>query len=317
MNRVLFLLIIIMCCVMQLEGKVRILTFHYNKPDFIELQVKACKHFLEHDFEILVFNDAADPTTEIAIRETCEKYSIQCIRYYPEWHKDNPLNNRVKSYLDNPQIYTHVGFNNYPRATLEDISINFSIRHSHVIQYALDHYGYDHDDIIVILDGDAFPIRPLNLYHLLANNPIVGINRLIQEDNVDYLWVPFIAFNPKVLPNLRDLRFSVSAIKNKVYDTGSESYHYLENNSSVCARKILGYSSTGFYAWQPTEIKRYGFTHDEIWLIKNLPWPNCVEFHIDNHILHFGASSFEPEGHDVKAAYMKAFFERILGRVVN
>lgn len=71
-----------------------------------------------------------------------------------------------------------------------------------MIQYALDHYGYDHDDIIVILDGDAFPIRPLNLYHLLADNPIVGIKRLIQEDNMDHLWAPFIAFNPKALPKL-------------------------------------------------------------------------------------------------------------------
>ena len=312
MNRVRFLLIFVMCCGLQLEGKVRILTFHFNKPDFIELQVRACKQFLEHDFEILVFNDAADPTAEIAIRETCEKHGIQCIRYYPEWHKDNPINNIVESYLDNPQIYSHVKFHNYPRPSLEDISICFSIRHSHVIQYALDHYGYDHDDIIVILDGDAFPIRPLDLYHLLANNSIVGINRLIQEDNVEYLWVPFIAFNPKTLPNLRDLRFSVSAIKNKVYDTGSESYHYLANNPSVCAKKILGYASTGFYTWQPNQIKSYGFTDDEIWLIKNLPWPNCVEFHIDNHILHFGASSFPLEGHHVKSEYVKAFFDRIL-----
>lgn len=312
MNRALFLLFIVICCGLQVEGKVRILTFHYNKPDFIELQVKACNQFLQNDFEIFVFNDAANRASEIAIRETCEKYGIQCIRYSPEWHKDNPINSTVKSYLDDPQIYSHVGFHNYPHATLEDISLNFSIRHSHVIQYALDHYGYDHDDIVVILDGDAFPIRPLNLHHLLASHPIVGINRQIAEDNVEYLWVPFIAFNPNALPNLRDLRFSVSAIKNKVYDTGSESYHYLENNPSVCARKIAGYSSTGFYAWHPRQIKRYGFTDDEIWLIKNLPWPNCVEFHINNHILHFGASSFELEGHNLKSTYVEEFFKRIL-----
>lgn len=72
MNRIGFLLVVVMCCGLQLEGKVKILTFHYNKPDFIELHVKACKQFLQHDFEILVFNDAANLTTEIAILETCK-----------------------------------------------------------------------------------------------------------------------------------------------------------------------------------------------------------------------------------------------------
>jgi hypothetical protein len=263
-------------------AKIRIITFHYNKPDFIELQHKCFKKFMSDDYEILVFNDAATMENELSIKTTCERLGIQCIRFQPEWHLTDPLNQKVKNWMDNPDIYSHINFNRYPEVLLSTIQSQPSIRHCHVIQYALDNYGYNHNDIIVILDGDAFPIRKLDLRRMLKRTQIAGIERLISEEDVSYLWVPFIAFNPT-----------------------------LKNNPNIRFNKILGHSSTGYYHWTYNEIYQAGYTADEAWLIKNLPWPTCVEFHMNSSILHFAGSSFNIEGHEVKSQYVHEFINRI------
>lgn len=181
-----------------------------------------------------------------------------------------------------------------------------------MIQYALDHYGYDHDDIVAIMDGDAFLIRPLSLRQLLEPYDIVGIQRLLSTENIDYLWVVFITFDPHKLPDLPALKFHLDLIHGKLYDSGAHSYHYLNDHPTVKVKKYLGEASTGFYHWNYLNILQWGFREPEAWLIKNLPWPQCVEFHIDKHFLHFGASSFELEGSLLKEEYVKTFINKKL-----
>ncbi len=289
-----------------LDAKIRILTFHYNKADFIEFQYKTLKKFLLEDHELIVFNDASDATNEIEIQFECQKYNLPCIRYDQEWHKTDPLNQIVTNVLLDPNIYSHINF----RST---ISNQPSIRHCHVIQYALDHFGYDHNDIVVILDGDAFPIRPLSLRALLAHHPIIGIQKFIPEDDISYLWVPFIAMDMRRMPNKHDLKFHVDVIRNKLYDTGAHTYHYLKNNPKVKPVMLCGHSSTSFYNMPPSEMYLHGFNDHEIELAKTLPWPNCVEFHFSHLFLHFGASAFTLEGHEIKSEYVKNFLIKILG----
>ena len=72
----------------RVSAKVRFLTFHYNHPEFIEIQYQTFQKFMMDDYELIVFNDAKDPKFEIAIRETCEKYGIPCIRFQQEWHRE-------------------------------------------------------------------------------------------------------------------------------------------------------------------------------------------------------------------------------------
>lgn len=307
-----FVIVLILAFTVQLPAKVRILTFHYNKPDFIVLQHKSFQKFMLDDYEIIVFNDANTTENESAIEQTCKELGIECVRYQPEWHKTDSLNLQMKEWLDNPEIYSHIGFNRPPEGMyLEDISRQPSIRHSHVIQYAMDNYGYDHDDVVAIVDGDAFPIRQISLRGMLRNYDIFGIERLITEEDVSYLWVPFIAFQPKNLPNVRDLKFNVCLIGSKIYDTGAATYHYLKKYPGVRVKKYLGSSSTGYHHWNHVQLRQGGFTDAEARLIKNLPWPQCVEFHIKNHILHFGGSSFVLDGHLTKADWVTNFIDAI------
>lgn len=306
-SRFCFFLCFLLCLSLDVSAKVRILTFHFNKPDFIELQYKSFKKFLTSDFELIVFNDAALPTKEREIQEMCDKYSIQCVRFQPEWHLSDPLNHYLKSRLDNPSIYSHVGGLN----SLADIAKQPSVRHCHAIQYALDHYGYNHDDLVIIIDGDAFPMRPLNLKKMLHKHDIAGIQKLISYENVDYLWVVFVAFDPRKIPNPTSLKFHMDVIGDKMYDTGAHSYHYLANNPTVRVNKVLGEASSGFYHWTTEELVANRFKRSEVELIQSLPRAECVEFHMDRRILHFGASSFGLEGHDQKSHCVTEFINKI------
>lgn len=285
-----------------LFAKVRLLTFHYNKPEYIELQNKTFKKFMIDDYELIVFNDAKVPELEKAIRETCEKHSIQCIRYEQAWHEADPLNDQVLAWLKDPSISSHVGIKTKSQ---ECVASQASIRHCHVIQYALDNFGYHHDDIVGIVDGDCFPIRPVSIKDLLGDNHIVGIQKLV-EDNIDYLWVPFIIFNPSKIQNKSDLKFHVDVINNWLHDTGAHTYHFLNNNPEIRSQKYPGYNSSGFYHWTEEQLEAFGFLKEEITLMRNLdslkgyPWPITVEFHMQQQFIHMGNSSFDLVGHQDK-----------------
>ena len=294
----------------QLSAKIRLLTFHYNKPDFIEMQDLTLKKFMSEDYELIVFNDGNTHERVTAIQETCDRLGIQCIRFEESWHVSNPLNQHLVNCLLTPGVHSHVGFNMHPNN--DPIVHNQpSVRHSHVIQYALDHFGYTHDDIVVILDGDAFPIRPIDLRSMMNVNQILGIYKYIAEQDVGYFWVPFVAMDMPTLPNKDDLRFHVDLIGEYIYDTGAHSYHYINNNPDIFLKKYSWLGSTCHHHKSKSQLTRMGFTSDEAFLIRNLPWPNCVEFHIDKHFLHFGASSFSLEGHDVKSDHVKDFLIKI------
>lgn len=289
----------------SLIAKVRILTFHYNKPEFIELQYLAFKKFSRDDFEMIVFNDASNMIHEKNIKNMCDRYQIKCVRFEQAWHKNDPLNNYVRECLNNPSCYSHLNFG-------DDVSAQASVRHCHVIQYALDHYGYKHDDAVVILDGDCFPIRELSIRDWLQSSDITAIQKLISEDNIDYLWVVFIAFNPSRLPDLDQLKFHVDVINNKLHDSGAHSYYYLQDHPNLKVRKYLSDRSTGFCHWKDSQIKSFGFTDHEMWLIRSLPWPQSVRFDMNKHFMHFGDSSFELEGALTKQEYVTQFMHKIL-----
>jgi hypothetical protein len=84
-----FLLLLMFVIVTQLESKILLFTYSYNRPDFIKIQCKTFKKFLEDDYEFVVFNDARDQNMEQKINQTCTRYGIRCIRIPQEIH-DRP-----------------------------------------------------------------------------------------------------------------------------------------------------------------------------------------------------------------------------------
>lgn len=291
----------------QVEATVRILTFHCNRPDFIELQHKTLQKFMEDDYELIVFNDAKTEQLEIEIREMCEKHQILCVRFEQYWHEIDPLNDQITTWLRDPVNRSGITFEK------EGAPAQPSIRHCHVIQYALDHFGYDHDDVVVLLDGDCFPIRPCSFRKLLGDDHIAGIHRVAGDiPGLDYLWVVCTFFNPMKLPDRYNLKFNVTIIERILWDTGTQLYYYVKNHPEVKVKNWYVQHSIDYKETSDELLLLSNFTDKEIKLTKALSWPNSVEFHLDHLFLHFSASTWSYHGYEEKHRLVHEFINSIL-----
>jgi beta-1,4-mannosyl-glycoprotein beta-1,4-N-acetylglucosaminyltransferase len=331
----LFIVILSILINVSCFATVRILTFHHNQADFIELQYKTLKKFLKDDFELIVFNDAKTVHHEEAIATICQNLGVQCVRFEQAWHLSDPLNLYLRTLVQDPSIGKIWGW--HAETTVEDIASNPSVRHSHVIQYALDHYGYDHDDIVVIMDGDNFLIQPLSIRELLGDKDIIGFNQLSDDQGIgrkkgEFVapkhlitpWVVFIAFCPNKLPNPRELQFHVDVVKvlphlppNYIRDTGGAIYRYLEK---------YPYLKVEMYPWQdswmlhnyfrPQELQALGVKERLIQLIYDIA-PSNVQLFLHEHFLHFSSASFERDDHAKKVEQVRRFILDIVGPPVS
>jgi len=275
----------------NLSATIRILTFHCNHAEFLEYQSKALEKFLLDEYELIVFNDGVNEKEQDAIQKICNQYGVKHVRYEQSWHEMNSLNEQVRTTLSTPHGNDFFCFpTNDGSPDIKKIYENVSIRHCHLIQYALDHYGYDHDDVVVIMDGDVFAIQPISIRALLAEVPIVGIDSEFRDKH--YLWVPFIAFDPKRLPNLQDLKFHVDLIDGIVCDTGSHSYHYLKNNPEVNYRFYPRCHDSDFFPYDAVTFSKFGL---KSLANSSINWPTPMEFYVDYHFIHFcGGSGLHP-----------------------
>jgi hypothetical protein len=123
------------------SAQVLIFTTAYNRPDFIELQYKTFKKFLKDDYKFIIFNDADSDEKECAIREMCEQLNIECVRI--------------------PQcVHTH------------PTTMWASCRHGEAVQFAFEHSGFKHDDIVVLLDSDEFLLHEWSIREFLGEADI-------------------------------------------------------------------------------------------------------------------------------------------------
>jgi hypothetical protein len=319
-------------CNASLCAKVRILAFHYNQADFIELQYKTFSKFLVEDFEMIVFNDAATASNKEQIENVCKKCGITCVRFEPEWHFTDPLNTYLHTLLQDPTIS---GYWNWSASTpIEELAQHPSVRHSHVIQYALDHYGYDHDDIVALMDGDNFLVKRLSVASLLKSCDIAAFSRWGIDEVGSYRkqsigelpkhipncpWVVFIAFNPRKIPSPRELTFSPGLMRshpafneNSIGDTGSGCLIYLKKHPEARLREFIWlYGCTLLDHCTPAEIKRMKINPHLMQLCRDV-LPHTVQLFLFEHFVHIGRGSFEPEGHHKVVRHFHEFVDKIL-----
>lgn len=286
-----FILSFIILFSQNLSATIRLLTFHCNHAEFLEYQCIGLEKFLSDEYELIVINDGVNQKEQDAIKTVCERYGAMNVSYEQSWHKIDPLNEQVQAALSTPLGNDYFRFpfkDGYP--DIQKIYENVSVRHCHLIQYALDHYGYDNDDIVVIMDGDLIAIQPVSIRSLLAEVPIVGIDSEFRDKH--YLWVPFIAFDPKRLPNLRDLKFHIDLIDGVVCDTGSHSYHYLKNNPEVNYRFYPRCHDSDFFPYDAAAFSKFGL---KSMANTSISWPTRMEYYVDYRFIHFcGGSGLHP-----------------------
>ena len=166
--------------------KVLIFTFAYNHPDFIELQHKLFQKFLKDEYEFVVFDDSKDNNITNEINLVCQKNNIKHVKIPQEVH-DRPYLHRVSK----PWWLSE---HNAP-----------SVRNCNVVQYALDTVGFDHNDLLILLESDVFLIKEFSFVEYMQNYDLSGYDRSIEysdnKKNLDFLWIGLIYINMRTLPN--------------------------------------------------------------------------------------------------------------------
>lgn len=296
----------------------RLFTFHYNRPEFIEYQYATFKKFLLDDYEWIVINDAPNVDQEKAIREVCEKYGVKCVRYEQDWHKTDPINDWI---CTNVNSHKKNSWFNFPLKNgildPDAVSQQCSVRHSHLIQYALENFGYNHDDIVGIIDGDVFPIKPISIKSLLVDVSIAGLDHMDPRCSEGdpycghYLCAPFIVFDPKRLPVVNQLKFHVGFIDGVLFDTGSYSQTYLEQHPEVPYRLYPRRTGADFSPWDFTAFEKHGLPYAGLTKIN---WPTHFEFYVDSHFVHFtrGSDLTKNNENDHKVSNMHLLMECVL-----
>lgn len=291
----------------NLHGKVLIFTYSYNRPEFIEMQFKSFKKFLKDDFEFVVFNDAVEEELCKKIEKVCNTYAIQCIRIPQEIHS--------RPYLERPASGFHSGYN-YP-----------STRNSNVVQYSLDILGFNHNDILLLLDSDIFLVQKFSIREYLKNYDLAGCkvpcystypphNCLKDHPTIKpfhYLWIGFVAMNMRTMPNKKTINFNCGVVFDNIrIDAGGYTCYYLANNKNAkvknvnrnrlsslicktCKRNI--FSKKYITCKHNTQIlKQEKFQNHVIKFAQTHPvaqarWDRCPEFLIDGAFVHYRSGS--------------------------
>lgn len=267
-------------CSLTLSAKVLIITHSAARPDFIEMQYKTFKKFLLDDYEFVVFNDASNEQTMQQINNLCKQYGIKCFRVPQEIH--------TRPYL------TREAGDNLQRA---------DYRHANCIKYSFDILGYNHDGIVLLIDSDAFLIRPFSISKFMVDKDIAAPIRR-GHYGVYYLSPIVCFFNMSQLPEKDLINFNSGHINGSVVDTGGWTNKYLlkhaelriaklnftfchqlfleDNHLNKSADPVADDVKTAFYL-------NAGFNEKEIkFLLKK---PSTFEFYLDNKFLHYRGGS--------------------------
>lgn len=291
---------LLLCLTAMVQGanqRVLLITHAYNHPDFLDFQCRCFQKFLEDDYTFIVFNDARPGPMHDAIVAMCDKWDVTCIPIPQELH-DHP---QEEPFWQN------------------DSGAEGTRRHCDGIQYSLDVIGYDFDGIVVIIDSDCFPLKPININQLFdEGHDIVAITRGPFSGGiaVEYLWPGLTMMAMNRLPDRKTLDFKCGNIGGHLVDSGGYTHYYLKNHPEVKV-KSLGYFPEGciykhcrdFPAKQREKIyRRLNFNKREIdWIFKHPGFD--IEFYHYNHFLHFNCGRFSQSN---KEAILAELMESIL-----
>lgn len=268
------------------EDRVLIITHVHSRPDFIEIQHKTFKAFLKDDYEYVVFNDAPNQQMSSAMEQTCNKLNIRCIRVPQEMHKDN--------------LPGH--------------------RHTDGIRHSLETIGFDHHGVILMIDSDMFLVKPLNVSEYIQSYDLLGLHQERTENNVkvSYLWPGLLFMKMNTLPNKRTLNLDGDRVNGVAVDTGGHLHNYINDNPSL---QVKRYEAVSSY-WLPNnkdELKSLGYDDlaTKFILVLKKDAQYSMEFHLDNHFVHYYAggcnwTGLPPSYHQHKTSLLNHFIDQII-----
>lgn len=243
----------------SIDAQVLIMTYVYNKPEFIELHDKTFKAFFKDPYEYVVFNDAPNQTMCNQVEQTCDRLGIRCFRVPPH------ANNRQTP--------------NY--------------RHMDGIKHSLNLLAYNHDDIVMMVDADMFLIKPFSARHYLEHNgyDFVGdrnAGRVGRQERIVHSSPAFVIMNMPALPNRRTISFEGDRVEGVPCDVGGHTYYYFKQNPAVRVHLYQGISTTHL-PLEKKQLASMGYDEGTIDFLFDIAHPYGMQFHCDHNFLHYYA----------------------------
>jgi len=244
----------------------------------------------------------------------CDRLDLRCIRIPQQIHESI-----FPAFFPDP--FKH-----------SDITIVAAVRHGQVVQYAFETLGFNHDDIVMVIDSDIFLIKELNIRKFLEGYEICGFinpaHKGMQPNIIKCPCSELTIFNMPKLPRARSMNFNFGVIGNKYVVTFGFLQFYLYNHPEIKCKFINDiYDMKQAYNQTDDQLIKMGFSEEQINLIRN--YLNLFEENqeyfkyfnldtsgfIDKSFLNYRGASwkkFPIEFAEKKTALIKNFIEEII-----
>ncbi len=193
--------------------KVRILSSHCSRPDYILYQYNSIKKHVKDDVEYIVFNDGMDTATPSNFMDDqcrqnvfkmCEALKIECVPIPPQLHRE-----RDRLFPTSATPWAQ----------------NYSHRSADACQFMLKH-SLEFEGIVAMIDSDMFFCQDFSFEDYMNGYSMAFLPQE-RVQGVKYMWNNLVIYKPKELPNLYQLSFDSGTIEGHAMDAGAMTYYYL------------------------------------------------------------------------------------------
>jgi hypothetical protein len=203
----------------------KIFTYAFNNPAYLEYQSKCLRKFIKEPFDLYCIDNAIN-----------SKYSNQFIIIC----NDNNIHYTKNEEPD----HTQAGKSHYS-----------------ALQWSWKKIISNTEELIVMMDHDAFPIDYVSIEELLGDAFLAGPPqaRGTPDNFVEYFHPSLMIFDTQKLPNKGSISFRGSVINGNATDTGGDLYNYFKSNPDVQKTFLrAGHIFADHPLFSPKLIAKYG-----------------------------------------------------------
>lgn len=172
---------------------------HYNRPDFIGLQVASLKAHMIDPYELIIVNNARDPYTREQINQTANSLGLKTI----QTHSNTPAHLPGKHHAD---------------------SLNYFWKN-----HAVNQFG----NYVLILDGDCFLVHKFSVNNFMKDGVPLSGPKQHRQHKYEYLTPTVVIADIDLLPEPETINWEGIHLNGVALDTGGGLHIYLEKHNDI------------------------------------------------------------------------------------
>jgi hypothetical protein len=194
--------------------------FTSNRPDFIELQVKSFRKYLQEDFQFVLFNNSKfDRMQEYeGIQEMCKRYNVET----HDVEKDQDLIDRCNAIEKSCTV-----FNNHGSWSNNNCAGNYAAC------YIWEKFILKETGNICLLHPDVFLDRPITLSDYLKETPLCFIPQTREGLGGNHMHDALVLADMSRLPDPNQIIWWGSLVNGIATDIGGQTFFYFKNHPDL------------------------------------------------------------------------------------